>query len=417
VRGAYVVKAHRLLTLVVLTGACGGTPSEGVTGNPSPPPPEPAPASLPSTSEGSAPGLCSQWTVSPVDLSMLPSSSDTASLVARSDARGGITVVIVDREGNVTANAFRTDGTPDGAPLQLAAPQPEASSSLDAGASPPVVHDVEATPDGWLVSWDGSPSAGWVDSYDAVGRVLFRVPLATNAATVDLAPDGTVGINDGASIGWVAPGQRTEQIAVTYAPGSAGSVNLDPGPFAAWSAGIAYVAAPDLSANIETVAPGGTTYTFPGPALGYSSCGQSYDAATGVLLPGVGGQSASVVSLCTAASPPAITLDFASTRFPLRTFAFDGPVPTSAPVAAAARSTSVGVVLAWAAGSQSSSTQAALGLAEIAPTGARGALVPLGEMPVAPVNLVLAGSNDGATYLAIAWNGAVRAGFAARCAD
>ncbi len=257
--------------------------------------------------------------------------------------------------------------------------------------------------------------AGWVSAYDPFGNVVSTVALATNAATIDLAPDGTLGINDGATVGWVPAGQTTEQIAVTYAPALAGTFNLDPGPSAAWSGGVAYVSAPDLSANIETVAPDGTTFTFPGPVPSYQSCATSYGVASAFLLPGVAGQSASVLTPCTRATTPFVLLDFASTMYPLREFTFDGSVPASAPVAAAARPGSAGVVLAWPGGLPSSSTGAALGFTEVAPTGLRGPLVPLGQMPVAPMNLVLAGSNDGTTYLTIAWNGAVRAGFVARC--
>jgi hypothetical protein len=367
---------------------------------------------LPLTTQVSAPGLCGQWSASPVDLSSLTSSSDTASLVVRSDARDGVTVWITDREGGVTATAFTADGTVDGAPLSFPAPPTPSvdTESGDDGGSPPppTVHDVEAVPGGWLVSWDGTPSAGWVGVYDATGNQLYTVSLATNAATIDLAPDGSIGINDGATIGWVPPGQWTEQIAVTYAPASVGTFTVDPGAYAAWNGGVAYVSAPDLSSNIETVAPGGVTVTFPGPALAYG-CGD-YDR---ILLPGVSGRSATVLELCPYGAASGVILDFASTAFPLRSFAFDGPALTSAPVAAAGRGPSAGLVLAW--GSPASSSATALGFAEVAPTGARGAFVPLGNMPVAPTSLVMAGSSDGGAYFVIGWNGAVRAGYTARC--
>jgi hypothetical protein len=258
------------------------------------------------------------------------------------------------------------------------------------------------------VSWDGTPSAGWVGVYDATGKPLYTVTLATNAATVDLAPDGSIGINDGATVGWVPPGQWTERVAVTYAPALAGTFDVDPGAYAAWSAGVAYVSAPDLSANIETVAPDGAAVTFPGPALPYG-CG----ANGSTLLPGVGGQSASMLLPCPDGAPSGVVLDFASTAYPLRSFAFDGPVPASSPVAAAGRPPSAGVALAWP--SPAASSASSLGFTEVAPTGARGAFVPLGDMPVVPTNLVMGGTSDGGTYLVIGWNGAVRVGYAARC--
>jgi hypothetical protein len=352
-----------------------------------------------------------------MDLSALPASSDTASLVARSDARGGVTVWTVDREGSVMATAFHADGTVDSSVHLFAPTAPDVSAPQDAGvqqdaeadadAGPPTVHDVEATPAGWLASWDGRPAAGWISVDDAQGNVVANIPLATNTATFDLGPDGTLGVNDGASIGWVPPGWGTEQLALTYAPGNTGSFDLDPGPGAAWSSAIAYVIAADLSSNIESVARGGATFTFPGPSVTYPS--------SIVLLPGADGRSASVLTASGDPTAPGVTLAFASTQYPLRTFQFDPTLLASAPVAAAPRTSSGGVALAWVGGDPSSSMSVALGFTEVAPTGARGSLVPLGNLAVAPAQMVLAGSSGGGSYLAIAWNGAVRAGFVVSC--
>ncbi|HEX3345235.1 MAG TPA: hypothetical protein VHS09_11715, partial [Polyangiaceae bacterium] len=322
------MRARVLLAVAALSAACGGSPGEVTGDRPDPAATPDAGAPItPSTSQGPAPGLCAQWLVGAADLSALTPSSDTASLVARPDARGGVTVWLADREGGVTATAFRQDGTTDGASLRFPAaapPQPDVGSDGDAGPPPPTVHDVEATPGGWLVAWDARPSTGWVAAYDAGGAQLYTIALATNTATIDLGPDGTLGIDDGASIGWVAPGEWTEQLAVTYAPAAVGSTAADPGPLTAWSDGVAYVTSPDLAANVETVAPGGVTTTFPGATPGYGCA--SYAS---VLVAGAGGQSAALVAPCGASPSPGLQLDFASTAFAPRSFVFDGPIPAS----------------------------------------------------------------------------------------
>jgi len=407
-----------------------GAPTASVT-----PPPSSSPSQtesgpgLPPTYEGSATGLCAQWSVRPLDLSMLPPPDHTASLAARADGRGGVTVWIVDPSGAVTAASFAAGGSIDGAPVTLAHTTVGAS---DGGLSTPLgIYDVVAIPAGWVASWQGDrQQPGFIDVYDARGNAVSSVALETNAATVGVGADGSLGVDDGASIGWIRPGQATEQLVFTYdavllsafQAGCAGCVT-DPALFSAWAGDVAYASSPDLSPNVETVAPDGSQWTFPG-APTPTSCHDDQLAIPppSVLLPGIDARSAVIVAPPCWIDDGPVALQFASAAYALRAFAFDGPIPrgtngTRVPLGVAGRVPSGGVLLAWAAATRAGSTDSPLGLAEVAPSGARGALVTLGEMSVAPTRFVLGGSNDGGTYVAVASNASVRASFVVTCAE
>ena len=346
------------------------------------------------TPAASAPGLCAVWTVRPLDLSALPPPSSTTSLAAETDGRGGVTLSAVPSAGSPVAMAIASDGS-SGPVVTLAPPAPG-----DAGAAPFVLQ-VEAAPGGtWVTTWDvagegnGPPTILRHDSQGDLSQTypwLFSASSDDDYAVCAVGQDDSIGCAGGNDVGWYLPGQMTP----TVVGGDAS------GPSGVWSNGV-FTFGNASAPGIESIASDGSFVDFPAASV---------LASGDVLVPGVGGRSAMV--LTTSGNPPSPVLDVASTATPPQTFLFDPPgayLMTAVP-----RAASNGALAAWVADGSAPGSGSTAWFTEVAPDGATGATIELATELVPLTNLVVAGSSDGDVLVAVGWNAGIRWGRVATC--
>jgi hypothetical protein len=343
----------------------------------------------------SAPGLCAVWTVRTLDLSALPSPSSTTTLVAETDGRGGVTVAALPSAGSPVAMAVASDGSL-GAAVTLAAPPPG-----DAGPAPFVLQ-VEAAPGGaWVTTWDvdgegnGSPTLFRHDSQGAVTQTypwLFPANAGGYTSQCAVGQDDSIGCAAGNDVGWYLPGQTTPTVVGGDIGGASG----------VWSNGRFTFGNTYSVPGIESIASDGSFVDFPAASvLGNGD----------VLVPGVGGKSAMV--LTSSGDPSSLMFEVASTTTPPLTFPF-GP-PGAYLMTAVPRAASNGALTAWVADGSAPGSGSTAWFAEVAPNGARGAMIELATELVPLTNLVVAGSSDGNLLVAVGWNAGIRWGRVATC--
>jgi hypothetical protein len=376
------MKAWTLIAAGGLTAGCSGGPqaSSGLdmtSGG--------VPTGL-ETPAASAPGLCAVWTVRTLDLSALPPPSSTASLAAETDGRGGVTLSAVPSAGSLVAMAITSDGS-SGPAVTLAPPAPG-----DAGAAPFVVQ-VEAAPDGtWVTTWDvagagnGPPTILRHDSHGDVSQTypwLFPASSDDSYGVCAVGQDDSIGCAGGDDVGWYLPGQPTPTVVGGNLGGAAG----------VWSNGLFTFGNASVP-GIGSIASDGSFVDFPAASV---------LASGDVLVPGVGGRSAMV--LTSSGDPASPVLEVASTTTPPQTFPFASPgayLMTAVP-----RAASNGAVAAWVADGSAPGSGSTAWLAEVAPDGATGATIELATELVPLTNLVVAGSSDGDVLVAVGWNAGV----------
>jgi len=353
------------------------------------------PTSPPLTTAGAAPGLCTRWITSALDLSALPPVTATQQLLAENDGRGGVTLAAWRADGSVIARALAPDGSWSG------------TTVIDPPAMGATPRQVIAAPnDAWVAVWDDADGVSVV-AYDASGSHVVDAGDASydegSALRVGVSEDGYVGVADLGGVRWWPLDGGSEQIA--FATGL--PIELGGRGSERWLDGELVFASASPSPEIGAIERDASYTLAPAPAV-----------LVGSTLPVVGARARAAAFLSEVPTSPSVP---SGTPIGITLLA-DGhvhearlDVPVDIWGGVVARTASEGVLILWSDRGVTGAGGAAANLVEIAPDGTRGDVLTLGHAPVAPTDVVTASTADGDAIVFVEWNGSVRSSWLARC--